>query len=403
MADSLMALAEAREKLLAHARVVTTSETVSLASGYGRVLSSDMSAVLDVPHWDNSAMDGYAARWGSGSRKLPVSQYLRAGAAPLPLAPDTVARVFTGASIPQGADLVVAQEEVVVLDDERIQLPDTAPLGQHIRRRGEDMTRGDLLLGAGTRLKPADLGVLASQGYAEVSVQRPLRIALLASGDELVDPGSRELAVGEIYNSNSIMLGSLLRAWGCDLERIAVVRDDYCATRRAIESAAATADLVISSGGASVGEADVIKDAIEELGEIALWRIAIKPGKPFVFGHACSTPFIGLPGNPASAFVTLAILARPFISALQGRSDGELRSLPVFADFSLAQPASRTEFVRVHLTMKDEALVARPLSNQSSGVMSALSQADALAIVEQGDSVKPGSPLKAISLNQLLW
>ncbi|MEM6545543.1 MAG: gephyrin-like molybdotransferase Glp [Pseudomonadota bacterium] len=403
MVNPLMPLEEARKRLLEHARAVTAGETVSLASSYGRVLASDLFAELDVPHWDNSAMDGYAARLDSTSTKLQVSQTIRAGVAPLPLAPDSVARIFTGAPIPQGANVVIAQEEVAVMDDGRIELPKAAQLGQHIRRRGEDISRGDLLLAAGTRLKPADLGVLASQGYGEISVRSPLRVALLASGDELVDPGSRELKVGEIYNSNSIMLESLLRAWGCSLERVAVVRDDFATTYQALKSAAESADLVISSGGASVGDADVIKQALSELGELALWRVAIKPGKPFVFGQACGTPFIGLPGNPSSAFVTLAILARPFISVLQGRSDGELHSVPVLADFSLARPANRTEFLRVNLTVKDKELLAQPLTNQSSGILSALSQADALAIVEQGSPVQAGAALQAITLNQLLW
>ena len=301
--------------------------------------------------------------------------------------------------IPDGADAVVLQEDCAEVDG-RVRVPNAVSPGQHIRSRGEDTARGAPLLPAGRRLQPQDLGLLASQGLAAVEVRAPLRVALLSSGNELREAGSGELSPGQIFNSNRPMLTALLRSLGCEVEDLGIVADTPEATAAALRRGAHM-DLVMSSGGVSVGEADHLRSQVQALGAVDLWRIAIKPGKPFAFGRVGSTPFLGLPGNPVSAFVTFLLLAAPYLRALQGRPAPVVAPYPARADFA-AGPGGRTEFLRVTVTVRDDQLWATPFPNQSSAVLSSVCASSALARVPAGAALARGDRVELLLLNDLL-
>lgn len=399
--SALQGLDEALENLLDGVSPAAGTETVTLISALGRILADDLHAQLDVPPWDNSAMDGYAVCAADAGHCLPVSQRVAAGAGPGGLKQGTVARIFTGAPLPPGADAIVMQEDVTLDDDGTVRLPAIISPGAHIRRRGQDCRRGERLLGAGRRLRPQDLGLIASQGLAQVSVRRRLDVALLSTGSELREPGSGELDPAAIFNSNRPMLASMLRQLGCEVLDLGIVEDSPEATRDALLRGA-SADLVVSSGGVSVGEADHVRDAVAELGEIDLWRVAIKPGKPFAKGRIGATPFLGLPGNPSSAFVTFLLLARPFVHALQGRREPGFAALPAYCDFSVPRAGSRREFLRVATRLDGGRLWATPYGNQSSGVLTSVSASDALAIVPEGRTLERGDAITILALDRLL-
>jgi molybdopterin molybdotransferase len=375
-------------------------ETVALGRACGRILAADLVAIRDVPPTDNSAMDGYALRAADAGRSLPVAQRIAAGDEAAPLAAGTVARIFTGAPLPAGADAVVMQEDCLA-DGDHVQLPAAVEPGAHLRRRGQDCALGERLLRAGRRLRPQDIGLAASQGYAGLEVHRRLRVALISTGSELRLPGEGEPAPGQIYNSNGPMLSALLDALCCEVVDMGIVADDREATGRALEDAAA-ADVIVSSGGVSVGEADHVREQVAARGAIDLWRIAIKPGKPFAFGHVGATPFLGLPGNPSSALVTFLVLARPYLCALQGRREPAAPALPVRADFKLPEAGSRAEFLRASLERRGDELWALPYVNQSSGVLSSVCASNALVLVPPGTTVERGMLLDAWPLDTLL-
>lgn len=398
----LLPLGDALEQLLENAAPYPGVTEVSLGQSLGRVLAADQYAFVDVPPADNSAMDGYALRSTDAGRSLRISERVAAGDEAGFLAPDSIARIFTGGEIPGGADAVVMQEDVIT-QGELIELPGNIQTGQHIRNRGQDCKEGDLLLCRGRGIRPQDMGLLASQGIAQIPVFHKLKVALLSTGNELREPGSGPLPPGAIYNSNRPMLLGLLMALGCDVVDLGIVRDTAEATLAALSEAASSADLILSSGGVSVGEADHVRDAVSALGEIALWRIAIKPGKPFAYGRVGSTPFIGVPGNPSSAFVTFVLLARPYIRALQGHNDVASDVLPARADFSVRSKGGRQEFLRVTTYLKGSEVWVRPYANQSSGVLSSVSASDALAIVPIGETVEPGQAIQFMPLDSLLY
>lgn len=397
----LLPLEDAREALLARVQVQVETECCPLALAAGRVLARGLESAVDVPPADNSAMDGYAVRSAdlnpAADTWLPVSQRIPAGCAPEPLAPGTAARIFTGAEIPAGADAVVMQERTLA-DGNRVRLPAGVSPHLNIRPRGQDIRRGEQVVAAGQRLTPMALGVLASTGIAEVEVYRPLRVALLSTGDELVEPG-QALAPGQIYNSNRYLLQGLIRQLGMQVVDLGPVADTPEATSTALQRAASEADLILTTGGVSVGEEDHVKAAVEALGQLDLWRVNIKPGKPFAAGVVNGVPLYGLPGNPGSALVTFSLLARPCLLAAQGMRVSEPFRVPVRAGFARSRVLGRDEFVRVYC---DAQGVVHPHANQSSGVLSSLLSSNGLARIPAGTPVALDDPLDFYPLATLL-
>jgi molybdopterin molybdotransferase len=403
----MLTRAEALQRLLAGVTPVTEVEALPTSQCLGRVLAADVSSTLDVPPADNTAMDGYALRAADAGRELPVSQRVPAGHWPSALTEGTAARVFTGATIPPGADAVVMQEQCRGRTDDAgqawVQLPAEVRAGQHIRRRGEDIQAGATLLQAGTRLNAAALGLAASVGLAQLTVRRRLRVALFSTGDELVMPGE-PLPPGAIYNSNRFTLRALLEGLGAEVQDLGLVPDRLDATQAALRTAANQADVIVTSGGVSVGEEDHAKPAVQALGRLDLWQVAIKPGKPFAHGavrreDGGEALFIGLPGNPVSGFVTFLLLARPLLLAKMGATvTGPARlRLPAAFSWSKADP-KREEFLRVRV-QDDGTLNLYP--NQGSGVLSSLAFADALAVLAPGQTVQAGDTLDTLMLVSL--
>jgi molybdopterin molybdotransferase len=393
----LTPVADAQARLLAQAGTVSSLETLPLEQCLGRILAADQHAAVDVPAYDNSAMDGYALRVADVAAigaSLPVSQLIAAGHPGAALEPGTAARIFTGAPIPAGADAVVMQEDTEALD-ERISVLELPVSGQHIRSRGHDLAAGQQVLARGRRLLAQDLGLLASLGLAEVPVFKPLTIAVLTTGDEVVPPG-QPLAPGQLHDSNSYTLQGLLLGLGMHVVRMGIIGDDPALTRRMLSEAAAQADCVISTGGVSVGAADHVRAAVEELGALDLWRLAIKPGKPFSFGRIGTTPFFGLPGNPVAVFVTWLVLVRTYLLKMQGACNVQLPMQTVRAGFT-TEPGSRQEYQRVRLQYQHGELpLARPFTDQGSSLLSSLSWADGLAVIPRGIAVSEGEPLDFI-------
>lgn len=371
-----------------------------LLEAHGCVLARDVVSAIAVPGVDNSAMDGYALRAAEAGAGLSVAQRIVAGGTASPLAPGTAARIFTGAPVPEGADTVVMQERCEERDG-RLWIDGAVEQGDNIRPRGQDIAPGALVLGRGRRLRAQDLGLLASVGCAEAAVYRPLRVAVLATGDELREPGAGPLQAGQLYNSNRFTLTGLLRGLNMEVVAAPVVRDEPAATAAALRQAAAVADCVISSGGVSVGEEDHVRRQLEQLGQLSLWRLAIKPGKPFAFGNIGDVPFLGLPGNPVSVFVTFCILARPFLLRCQGALEEPPPSLSARADFAVTRPGPRRDYLRVTVLAEQGELVARPFPNQSSGVLTSVVCSNALAVVPEGTTVEPGDRVEVMLLDLL--
>lgn len=370
-----------------------------LIEARGKIVAEAVYSDIDVPPCDNSAMDGFAFNRSdlSNSSTLPISQRIQAGHAPPPLQKGTAARIFTGANIPEGADTVEMQENCSANENE-VTINSSPDIGQNIRRKGQDIAKGSRILNRGIPLRPQELGLLASTGIAKVRCFKPLRIALITTGNELVEPGN-PLSNGKIYNSNRFLLDSALKNWGFDTIHNEITSDDFDATVTALERAAQNADVVISTGGVSVGEEDHIKPAVEQLGELALWKVAIKPGKPFAFGKIQNTPFIGLPGNPASVFVTLLILARPYLLRLQGISKEKIHpnNAHSCALFSKKAPR-RTEYLRAKMTQ--EGVDIYP--NQSSGMLSSASWGDCLVVQNKDEAIEQDAQVKVIPYSSLL-
>lgn len=401
----LTPVAEAASQLSAHARCLTDSERIPLLEATGRVLATDIVAPCSVPPADNSAMDGYAIRYQDlPLNPLPVSMRVQAGDAPATLPDGSAARIFTGAEIPDGADTVVIQENCQLVEPEqKLQINELPKPGANIRPKGQDIEQGQTVVNTGTRLRAQEIGLIASLGIAEIDVYRPLTVAVVNTGNELVEPG-QTLTAGKIYNSNRFLLHGMLQRWGMLPKHINVVSDSLQETQDALSELAQTTDLIISTGGVSVGEEDYIKPAVESLGELNLWKIAIKPGKPFAFGHIQqdhkATPFIGLPGNPASAFVTMLILARPYLLAAQGRrsEDITIRSLSAPAAFS-RKVAGREEYLRCRYTASGVDLYP----NQSSGVLLSASWGDCLVRQPIGQAIEPGQMVDVLPYSELCF
>ena len=410
---ALKPLDAALDELLGHATALPDAELVLTFDADGRVLAQDVTSSLNVPAHDNSAMDGYAVRaadCADAAAVLQVSQRMAAGISAnglQALAPQSAARIFTGAPIPPGADAVVMQEDCVALEgisgagvSVRVQVPPQA--GQWIRRRGEDVAAGTVVLPRGERLGPASLGLAASIGFDKLQVARRVRVALFSTGDELVMPGEvlpQDMKPGAIYNSNRFFLRTLLQRLGCVVTDLGIVPDRLDATIAAFKSASAGHDLILTSGGVSVGEEDHIKPAVRALGELNLWQIAIKPGKPFAYGHIGGAHFIGLPGNPVSSFVTFLVLVRPFILKLQGAREVAMKSIAAPAHFTWARADKRREFLRVR---QNAAGGLDLFENQSSGVLTSAVWGDGLLDNPPGRTIAHGDMVQFIPFSALL-
>jgi molybdopterin molybdotransferase len=388
---------EAISQLLAQSRCLAGIEQVPLAEALDRVLAEDLVSSLDVPPADNSAVDGYAVRLTDAGQRRQVLDRIVAGAVPAGLSDSGVARIFTGATVPFGAQAVVMQEDCESHGDQ-VLLPDAIRSGANIRRRGQDVQRGETVLQAGTVLTPWHCGLIASLGLASVAVRARLRVALLTTGSELQEPGEAPQP-GKIFNSNRALLEGLLQRSGCQVVPYDIVADTAAATRDALLRASNESDLVITTGGVSVGEEDHVRDVVAQLGAIDLWKVAIKPGKPFAFGHIRSTPFIGLPGNPASVLITFLVLVRPFLDRCNGVPILPLRSYPMPADFTVSTPGRRDEYLRVRINQVGR-LEAHP--NQSSGMLSSACWAEGLSLVPAGKQVMPGDMLMFFPFTELL-
>ncbi|WP_409316630.1 gephyrin-like molybdotransferase Glp [Pseudomonas sp. KCJK9016] len=390
-------VALARLLEMADASRIAECEYLPLSQVEGRVLGQDLISTLDLPPWPNSAMDGYALKLADWTGEpMPVSQKVFAGQSPEPLLSGTCARIFTGAPVPPGADCVEMQENAVIEADERVRFIETMSAGQNIRPQGQETTAGELILPAGTRLGPIELGLAASLGCAGLDVVRKVRVAVLSSGDELVEPGTA-LGPGQIYNSNRVVLCSWLRRMGCEVLDGGILPDDL-ATTRARLGAFKEADLILSTGGVSVGEADFLGVALREEGELTLWKLAIKPGKPLTVGHFRNVPVIGLPGNPASTLVTFALLTKPYLLRRQGVQNVEPLKFPVPAGFVWPHAGNRREFLRGRLE-QGQAMIYR---NQSSGVLRSAAWADGLVEVQEGRTLGQGESVPFIPLSDLL-
>jgi molybdopterin molybdotransferase len=403
--------------LLAQARPLAGPESVSTFDADGRVLAQDCVSALQVPPQDNSAMDGYAVRRAEIADEgvvLPVSQRIPAGAQPQALVPGSAARIFTGAQVPQGADAIVMQEDTEPAGEQIVRICRVPAPGQWIRRAGEDVTRGSVVLSKGERLSPASIGLSANIGMDRLLVARKPRVALFSTGDELVMPGAvppEQMKPGTIYNSNRFFLRALLQRLGCELSDLGVVPDRRDATVDALRKASADHDLILTSGGVSVGEEDHIKPAVESLGSLDFWQIAMKPGKPFAYGkvlrqaqddrnprRAEFAHFIGLPGNPVSSFITFVLLVRPFVLKLQGATRLDAPAVAMTAHFDW-RGDKRREFLRVRRNA-DGGLDLFP--NQSSGVLTSASWADGLVDNPPGRAIARGDTVRFIPLAELL-
>jgi len=398
----LMSLDDALARLVeaARAAAITETETVSTFDALGRVLAGDVRSALDVPPADNTSMDGYAVRAAdvpAAGSVLPVSQRIPAGVVGTALAPGSAARIFTGAQIPTGADAVVMQEQCEALDG-AVRIGAVPSVGQNIRRRGEDVRAGAVVLERGVRLTPQALGLAASVGAASLDVVRRPRVVLFSTGDELVMPGQR-LPPGAIYNSNRFTLRGLLQAAGCEVSDFGIVPDRLDATRDALRRAAHGHDLIVTSGGVSVGEEDHLRPAVQAEGRLELWQIAIKPGKPLAFGAVGDALFLGLPGNPVSSFVTFVLAARALLRTLQGADPSLPTPLPLRADFDWPRPDKRREFLRVRLNERG-GLDLFP--NQSSGVLTSAAWADGLLDNPPGQAIQSGDTVRFLPLSSLL-
>ncbi len=398
----LLSVEQAIEKILSQATALEQSETVDILHALNRVLAEDLSSSINVPGYDNSAMDGYAVRSADCQQSgttLPVSQRIPAGQTGSALAPATAARIFTGAPVPEGADAVVMQE-MCVAEGDHVTINTVVKSGSNVRCAGEDIQQGSVVLNAGKRLRAQELGLLASVGLATFNVKQKLKVATFFTGDEIVTPG-QPLKAGQIYNSNRYTLRGLLQSMNCEVIDLGIVPDTLEDTVKVLKQAAASAELVITSGGVSVGEEDYVRIALQQLGELSMWRIAMKPGKPVAFGKVDNALFLGLPGNPVSVFVTFLLFARALILKMQGCENVLAKRSMVIADFDW--PAvKRQEYLRVKLTGKNAQTVAQLYPHQGSGVLSSASWADGLVEVPMNKAVSAGDAVSFLGFEGLL-
>jgi molybdopterin molybdotransferase len=402
----LMSVDDATALIASRLSPTAAAETVPLIEADGRVLAEDIAAPLDLPPFDNSAVDGYAVRFAdlaAGQETvLAVVGRIAAGAAlERPVPARGAVRIFTGAPLPAGLDTVFMQEDVGVAGD-AVVLPVGLKPGANRRLAGEDIARGGTALAAGHRLSPRDIGLIAALGIAAVPVRTPLRVAVFSTGDEVISPGE-PLGPAKLYDANRFMLQAMLRRLGCRATDLGILRDEPRALARALAGAAADHDLIVTSGGVSTGEEDHVRAAVESAGALTFWRIAIKPGRPVAMGVVAGTPFIGLPGNPVAAFVTFAHVARTVIARLSGERLARPRAYPVLAGFAYRKKEGRREYVRVRIEEGDDgALVARKHPREGAGVITSLTETDGLVeLPEPVTRVEPGEVLRFLPYDLL--
>ncbi|OAJ56382.1 molybdopterin molybdenumtransferase MoeA [Paraburkholderia ginsengiterrae] len=414
----MLATAEALATLLAAARPIAGTESVPTLDALNRTLSADVTSPLDVPPMNTSSMDGYAIRTADltalRASTLPISQRIPAGHAPEPLKPGTAARIFTGATVPPRADAIVMQEQAEAAGDE-VTILHNPQAGEWITAQGADIRNGSVILPAGTRLTPQALGLAASVGCAELEVRRRVKVAVFFTGDELTMPGE-PLKPGAIYNSNRFTLRGLLEKLGCEVTDYGIVSDKLDATRATVREAAAAHDLILTCGGVSVGEEDHVKPAVEAEGRLAMWQIAMKPGKPLAFGvvrraaagedsaaalapEAAETFFIGLPGNPVSSFATFLLFVRPFVLRLAGVQTVAPRALSLRADFTQSKADRRNEFLRARI---NPAGGLDLFPNQSSAVLTSTVWGDGLIDNPPNHAIQAGETVRFIPFSELL-
>ena len=401
----MLSFDEALGKLLAAAQPVGETVDLPLLEAHGRILAAAQTSTVAVPPLANSAMDGYAVRAAdivASGVALPVSQRIPAGTVGAPLQAGTAARIFTGAPVPAGADAVVMQERCVA-DAANVTINHQPQPGENIRPAGEDIALGATILAPGIRLRPQDVALAAAAGLPTLPVYRRLRVGIFFTGDELCQPGE-PLPPGAIYNSNRYALGTLLAALNCEVHDLGAIPDNLAATRDALRRAAAANDLIVTSGGVSVGEEDHVKPAVEAEGRLDMWKIAIKPGKPLAFGEVDRAQggkawFIGLPGNPVSAMVTFMVLVRPFILRLQGMAEVRPQALSLRADFDWPRPDQRTEFLRARLNADGGVSL---FANQGAGVTSSLCWGNGLVVNPAGQPVAAGDIVRFLPFSELL-
>ena len=398
MNKGLLSVDEALTQLLAGALPVSAVEDVPALEASGRILARAQRSTMDVPPMDNSAMDGYAVRAADTSpgAKLKVNQRIMAGSVGKPLEAGTAARIFTGAPIPSGADAVVIQEETEAVDDFVVVKKKSKP-GDWVRYVGSDIRKNSEILPAGKRLLPQDTGLAASVGIKTLPVFRKVRLGLFFTGDELVMPGE-PLAPGRIYNSNRFTLRGLAHAFGCEVRDYGIVPDSLEATREVLRRAAQECDLIVTSGGVSVGDADYVKPAVEAEGRLLMWRIAMKPGRPLAFGRIANAAFIGLPGNPVSSFVTFLIFVRPFLLRTQGLLNVEPKAIAARADFDWTEPDSRREFLRAKWNAQG-GLDLYP--TQDSAVLTSTAWADGLIDNPAAHAIRKGDTVRFLPYSEL--
>ena len=400
MNHDMLSFDDALANLLAHARPVSEIEMTDTVIAHGRVLASDLCSPISVPALDTSMMDGYALRVSdvpAAGAVLPISQRIPAGSVGHPLQAGTAARIFTGAPLPSGADAVVMQELCEHAND-LVTVNHTPRPGEALRRAGSEIAAGEVVLAAGTRIRAQQIGLAASVGAAQLPVFRRIRVALFSTGSELVMPGE-PLPAGGVYNSNRFQLRVLLEQLGCLVTDFGIVPDRLDATRATLRKASEGHDLILTSGGVSVGEEDHVKPAVEAEGSVDMWKIAMKPGKPLAYGHVGAASFIGLPGNPVSSFVTFLLMVRPFILALQGATHCRPRALTLIADFEWKKPDKRREFLRART---NESGGVEIYENQGAAALSSIVWADGLVDIPADTPIMRGQAVRFLPYGELL-
>ena len=404
--DSLMSADDALSFLIDSASVTAMTEAVSLDDSLDRILASDIHSTINVPGFDNSAMDGYTIALNDNqvaqeNLSFDVVDRIAAGSTGNDLKIGNAARIFTGAPIPNGANTVVMQEECTLSEDKsQITVKRAINLNENIRPTGNDILKDNVILSSGRQIKPQDISLAASVGVGELVVFKKIKVGVFFTGDELVEPGN-PLTPGKIYNSNRYALVALLKQVGCDVINLGNIEDKLDATCEALEALESQCDLIMTTGGVSVGEEDHVKPAVEKLGELNLWKIRMKPGKPLAYGKVKQTPFIGLPGNPVSSFVTFCIFSLPFIKKMQGNSNYESKILKVKTNFDCKRAKPRREYARVRIDHSTETPLANLFPKQGSDVMSSVVWADGIIEIPENTTFETGTILSYYSMSEL--